>query len=578
MSGAIQKSELMSVLGRCRAPLVGIAAFSALVNVLMLTGSLFMLEVYDRVLPSRSVPTLVGLLVIAIVLFAFHATFEIIRGRLLVRIGHYLDRILGPRVFGLSLTLQCRGKPGTDAAQPVRDLDTIRSFWSGAAPVAVFDLPWVPFYLAICFAFHPLIGLTTLAGAAVLVALTVLTEILGRSPLRAAAEHATHRSRLTDGALRNAEVMAAMGMASTLTNRRNAASDAFLAQSQKASDLTGGIGSAGRVLRMLLQSLVLAVGALLVIRQEASAGIIIASSILTGRALAPIDLLLANWKGMVSARLAWTRLDAVLSHLPAQADTLELPRPKSLLAVEGLTIAAPGGQKAIVQDVSFSLRAGSILGVVGASGSGKTSLARALVGAWLPLRGSVKLDNAIIQQWSAERLGQIVGYLPQNAELMAGTIAENIGRFDPTARDDEIVAAAKAANVHDLIVSFPSGYDTQVGDASAALSAGQRQRIALARALFRDPFMVVLDEPNANLDTEGEQALAQALLAIRARGGVAVVVAHRTSVLAAADHVLVLERGAVRSFGPKDEVLGKGRREAPVGLQLKVVPPGAHTP
>jgi ATP-binding cassette subfamily C protein len=433
-------------------------------------------------------------------------------------------------------------------------------------------LPWVPLYLAVCFAFHPLIGLVAVGGAIVLVGLTLSTEFFSRKPIKTAAAHAASRNRLAEAGKRNAEVLTAMGMSDRLLARWRTVSADYLIQQKRANDVSNGFGTVGRVLRMMLQSAVLAVGAYLVIQQEASAGIIIASSILTGRALAPVDLAIANWKGFVSARLAWRRLDQLLDAVPVASTPLQLPTPCQSLAVEALAVAPPGTQKLTVQDVGFSVKAGSGLGIIGPSGSGKTTLARALVGVWRAQRGSVRFDSAMIEQWSSGDLGGFIGYLPQDVELMEGTIAENIARFDPQAADGAIVAAAKAAGVHELIVSFPAGYETPIGEQGSALSAGQRQRIALARALYGNPFLVVLDEPNSNLDAEGEDALTKALLGVRARGGIVVVVAHRASALAAVDHILVMTRGAQQGFGPKDEVLSRFGRREPPSAPFKVVP------
>ncbi len=386
------KSELRVALRSCAAASVGIGAFSGLVNLLMLTGPLFMLEVYDRVLPSRSMPTLVALAVLTAILFTFQALLDGTRGRLLVRIGNQLDCRLSPRVYDAVVRLRTR--PGSDGQQPVRDLDAVRAFLSGLGPTALFDLPWIPLYLAICFAFHPVIGVTALCGALVLVALTLLTELLSRHPVKAAAAHAAARSRLAESSRRNAEVITAMGMSERLLDRWLDIGRDYLAQQKSASDVTAGLGSAGRALRMALQSAVLGVGAYLVIHQEASAGIMIASSILAGRALAPIDLAIANWKGFIAARQSWRRLDDLFAAMPAPAKRLQLPAPARILAIEALGIAPPGAQKLVVHDVNFSLQAGSALGIVGPSASGKSSLVRAMVGVWPCARGCVRLDGA----------------------------------------------------------------------------------------------------------------------------------------------------------------------------------------
>jgi PrtD family type I secretion system ABC transporter len=564
------KSELRPALGSCKGAFVGIGAFSALINLLMLTSSLFMLEVYDRVLPSRSVPTLMALSIMAAILFTFQALLEITRGRLLVRIGSRLDGRLSPRVY--DAVVRMRSKPGTDGQQPVRDLDTIRGFMSSAGPNALFDLPWVPLYIVICFAFHTLIGVTALGGAIVLLGLTLLAESLSRRPVKAATAHAAARNRFAEASRRNAEVIMAMGMSERLLARWLDLGRDYVAQQKRASDVAGGLGSAGRALRTALQSAVLGVGAYLVIEQEATAGIIIASSILSGRALAPIDVAIANWKNFVSARQGWRRLDEVLVALPPAAARLELPPPAQALSLEALSVAPPGAKGVVVHDVQFTLKAGSALAVVGPSASGKSSLVRAIVGVWPVARGCVRLDGATIDQWTPATRGRHIGYLPQDVELFEGTIAQNIARFEQEAPAAAVIAAAKAAGVHDLIVNLPAGYETELGERGTALSAGQQQRIALARALYGEPFLVVLDEPNSNLDAEGEEALTKAILGVRARGGIVIIVAHRASALAAVDHVLAMVRGTQQAFGPKDEVVTKAvRRESNAPAPLKVV-------
>jgi ATP-binding cassette subfamily C protein len=567
------RSELAQALAACRGAFYGTAVISGMSNILMLTGAMFMLEIYDRVLPSRSMPTLVGLLVLAVTLFTALGVLDAIRGRILVRIGGSLDEALSGRVYDTLMRLPLRGGARSDGTQPLRDLDAVRSYLSGLGPVALFDLPWIPLYLAICFAFHPLIGLTALAGAIILIALTLLTEILMRAPTRAATEAAIVRSGLAEASRRNAEAVVAMGMAGRIAARWNEANRQYMRSQQEASDLGGGLGATSKVLRMMLQSGVLAVGAYLVINQEASAGIIIAGSILSARALAPVDLAIANWKGFVAARQSWHRLNRLLLASPAQSAPMQLQAPVHRLTVESASGAPPGVAKIVVQDVAFELEAGQGLGVIGPSGSGKSSLVRLLVGVWQPVRGNIRLDGAALDQWSQDALGRHIGYLPQDVELLAGTVAENISRFEPEADTAAVIAAAKIVGVHDLIVRLPSGYDTPIGEQGSALSAGQAQRVALARAFYRDPFLVVLDEPNSNLDSEGEEALTRAILSVRERKGIVVVVAHRPSAIAGVDRLLMMNMGRVQAIGPKDEVLSKVlQRPLAMPRPLKVVP------
>src|SRR5215218_872834 len=553
----VRRSELGDALRACRSAFIGVGAMSCMINLLYLTGSIFMLEVYDRVLPSRSIPTLVGLAILAAGLYIAQGSLDLIRGRILGRIGTSLDEALNARVFDTVVRLPLVMGGRNEGLQPLRDLDNIRSFLSSMGPGALFDLPWLPFYLAICFAFHVLIGVTALVGAIILVSLTIITEYLSRDPAREAMGLAARRNDLAASSRRNAEVLVAMGMSKRLTQRWSTANANYLAGNQRASDVAGGLGAVAKVLRMTLQSAVLAVGAYLVIHQEATAGIIIAGSILSARALAPVDLAIAHWKSFVAARQSWHRLTRLLEQMPAQTMPTQLQAPTSRLSVEGIAMVPPGDQRLIVQDITFALEAGNGLGVIGPSGSGKSSLIRALVGVWQPVRGKVRLDGAALDQWSSDMLGRHIGYLPQDVELFAGTVAQNITRFDPDAKSDAIIAAAKEAGVHELVLRMPDGYETQIGEGGVALSAGQRQRVALARALYRDPFLVVLDEPNSNLDAEGDRALTEAMMKVRARGGIVVVVAHRRSALASVDQVLAMAQGRLQIVGPKDEVLSK---------------------
>src|SRR5476649_2143525 len=401
----VRRSELGEALRACRSAFIGVGIMSCMINLLYLTGSIFMLEVYDRVLPSRSVPTLVGLAILAGGLYVAQGVLDLIRGRILIRIGTALDETLNARVFETVVRLPLLVGGRNEGLQPLRDLDNVRSFLSSMGPGAFFDLPWLPFYLAICFAFHVIIGLTALIGAIILVTLTVVTEFMSRAPAREAMGLAARRNDIAATSRRNAEVLVAMGMSGRLTRRWNEINENYLAGNQRASDVAGGLGAVAKVMRMILQSAVLGVGAYLVIHQEATAGIIIAGSILSARALAPVDLAIAHWKGFVAARQSWYRLNALLGSLPAQSEAMRLQSPSSRLSVENVSIVPPGDQKIIVQDVSFALEAGNGLGIIGPSGSGKSSLVRSLVGVWQPMRGKVRLDGAALDQWSSDILG-----------------------------------------------------------------------------------------------------------------------------------------------------------------------------
>jgi len=567
----VRRSELGDALRACRSAFIGVGAMSCMINLLYLTGSLFMLEVYDRVLPSRSVPTLVGLVILAGGLYVAQGILDLIRGRILVRVGTALDESLNARVFDTVVRLPLIVGGRNDGLQPLRDLDNVRSFLSSMGPGAFFDLPWLPFYLAICFAFHVLIGLTALVGAVILITLTIVTEYMSRAPAREAMGLAARRNDLASSGRRNAEVLVAMGMSGRLTRRWSEANQNYLAGNQRASDVAGGLGAIAKVMRMTLQSAVLAVGAYLVIHQEATAGIIIAGSILSARALAPVDLAIAHWKGFVAARQSWHRLNGLLESLPAQAPPTLLQSPSKRLSVETVSIVPPGDQKVIVQDVTFALEAGNGLGIIGPSGSGKSSLVRALVGVWQPFRGKVRLDGAALDQWSSDVLGRHIGYLPQDVELFGGTVAQNICRYDPDASSESIIAAAKEAGVHQMIIKMRDGYDTQIGEQGTSLSAGQAQRVALARALYGDPFLIVLDEPNSNLDTEGDEALTRAVRAARERGAIVVVVAHRPIGIEGVDQLLVLKDGRMQAFGPKETVLGQVLQRVAPPPPIKIV-------
>jgi PrtD family type I secretion system ABC transporter len=561
------RSEISAFLGSCRRIFWALAGFSGLSNLLMLTGSFFMLQVYDRVLPGGSIPTLVALLFLATVLYAFQGGLDLVRNRISARVGRYFDERLGLRVFDSLVRLPLKTRGDGDGMQPLRDLDQVRSFLSGGGPIALFDLPWMPIYLGICFLFHFWIGVTALIGGLSLVAITVLTETRTRGPAKASSRLAVLRSALAAEGRRNAEVLQAMGMRRQAAQRWQAINVKYLAAHETASDVASGLGGLSKIFRSFLQSLVLAVGAVLVINQESTAGIIIAGSILTARALAPVETAIANWKGFVAARQSGQRLDQLLELLPKEKEPLALPAPTEAFVVEQLHVAAPNSEKLIVSDVSFQLRKGQAVGIIGPSGAGKSTLARALVGVWPRLRGRIKLDNAALDQWSSEALGKHIGYLPQDVELFEGSIAVNIARFDLKATPDAVLEAARIAGVHDLILSFPEGYSTQIGEGGMSLSAGQRQRIGLARAFYGNPFLIVLDEPTSNLDSEGEAALTEAIVNVRRRGGIVVVVAHRPKALEGVDHVLVVGDGRVQSFGPKDEVL-KTVLRTPVPLKV----------
>ena len=455
MSGSAHPSNL-NVLSSCRNAFIGVAVLSGLINILYLSGSLYMMEVYDRVLASRSIPTLVGLSIIVVVLYSFQGLFDLIRGRILVRVAGVLDEDLSQPVFRGLLLAPLRGRGSADGQQPLRDLDQVRTFLASGGPAALFDLPWMPLYLFIAFAFHPWIGVTALSGALLLVSITILTEVLTRKAARETVGAGSARNTLSEAGRRNAEVVHAMGMAGRLGQRWGEANGRLMALQRKTSDVAGGFAALSKILRMMLQSAVLGVGAYLVIDGQATGGIMIASSILVGRALAPVELAIANWKNFVTARQGWRRLKEALSMSAARPRPMRLPAPHAVLSVEAAASGAPGGQRLLVHEVTFQLNAGTGLGVIGPSASGKSSLARMLVGVWPTLRGKVRLDGAALEQWDSEELGASIGYLPQDVELFAGTVAQNIARFSAQADPDLVLAAAKAADVHELILRLPT--------------------------------------------------------------------------------------------------------------------------
>ncbi|WP_189350633.1 type I secretion system permease/ATPase [Mesorhizobium sp. M1E.F.Ca.ET.045.02.1.1] len=553
----------------CAPGLLGVGLFSAVTNILALTGSLYMLQVYDRVLPSQSVPTLVGLTVGMLGLYAAYGLLDFVRLRLLVRIASRLYRNLHQRAFAVSVLLPLKAGREADRVDPLRDLDHLRGFLSGSGPTVIFDAPWIPFYLLIIYMLHPSLGVLATVGALAVVALTAVAEILGRRPARLTSEAMISQRALAESGRRNAEVVQAMGLSSRLARRWSDMVHGYLLYQERLSDIIGGTSSLSKALRMALQSSVLGLGAYLVIGGEASPGVIIASSILLGRALAPVDAAIANWKGFLTTRHSYFQLKATFDAFENPTEPMELPRPQTRLTVERLTVAPPGAPKPTVLDVNFQLSSGAGMAIVGPSGSGKTTLVRALVGAWRPLHGKVRLDGASLDQWNPHSLGAHIGYLPQDVELFDGTVADNISRFGGKSDPKGVLAAARAAGVYSMIMHLPEGFQTRIGEGGRALSAGQRQLIGLARALYGEPFLVVLDEPNSNLDVEGDAALAGAILAVRQRGGIVIVVAHRPSALTNIDQVLVLTNGMVRSFGSREEVLASVARASS---------PAAHRP
>lgn len=551
---------------------------SGLINILALTGSFYMLQIYDRALTSGSVPTLLALSGIAIGLYVFQGMFDILRSQILIRVGAQIDRKIAPLAHTVAVDMPRFGFSTAEALERGRDVDTVRGFLGGQGPIALFDLPWMPIFLVFVYILHPYLGALCLGGAVILTVLTIIAEIRTRHWTSSTHQAIVTRNAIADSNARNADILKAMGFAGRAVARFSRANDEHLDLQTRTNDISGTFGAISRVLRMLLQSAVLGLGALLTIQGELTAGAIIAASIASARALAPVDLAIGNWKGVVAARAAYERLKETVVALAEAPEPMPLPPPKATLKVEGITVAAPSSGRVLLSDVGFELKAGQALGVIGPSGGGKTTLVKALTGVWPLVRGSIRLDEAELSHRDDETLGRCIGYLPQEVALLDATIQENIARLDEEADATVVIEASTAAGVHEMILRMPDGYLTELGPFGASLSGGQRQRLGLARALYGNPFMIVLDEPNSNLDGEGEAALTAAILAVRQRGGIAIVIAHRPSALAAVDLVAVVQNGRMTAFGPKDEIIGGGSARRETAAQAQQAGPTSHRP
>jgi ATP-binding cassette, subfamily C, bacterial len=554
---AIRSPDLAAAFDGFRGAVLAVSVISGIINLLALTGSLYMLQIYDRVLSSHSVPTLVSLSVLMFVLYGFYGVLDLLRNQASGRAAVLFDRRIAGPVQAVVVNLPLKGASRSAAQQPMRDVDTIRAFFANGGPVAFLDLPWMPLYLAFVFLLHPLLGFICFSGMLLLVLLTFLTEWLSRNEVQASARADAARKAIADANARNAETLQAMGFVNRAVDRFEKVNQSYLALQTKASDVTSQLTAVSKFLRLTLQSAILGLGAYLTLRGELTGGAIIAASITTSRALAPVEQVIAHWRNFMAARQSYDRLSKTLDRFPAVHRPLTLPAPVERLALENATVCVPGTERAVLFNVSLELRRGQAVAVIGPSAAGKSSLARAITGVWPLARGSIRLDGAELRSWSPDELGRHIGYLPQDVTLFEGTIAENICRLEDEQDSHAIIAAAKAAGVHDMILHLPNGYETNVGPDGSALSAGQRQRVALARALFRDPFLVVLDEPNSNLDAEGESALSAAIQSVRDRDGIVLVIAHRPSALNTVDHVAMINAGQLSAFGPKDEVLKK---------------------
>lgn len=552
------QDELRTALQASRNSFLFAGLFSLFINLLMLVPALYMLQVYDRVLASSSAPTLLMLTILVVGLFAIMGALELLRARILVRVSARLDMLLNVRLFTAMFDAKLRDGRGA-GSQPIDDLTNLRQFLTGNGLFAFFDAPWMPIYIAVLFLMHPWFGWFAIGGALILFIVAAANELTTREPLGKANAVAIGARNYLGGNLRNAEALEAMGMLPNVQRRWFARHQEVLKLQALASDRAGLLANISKVLRVTLQSLILGLGAYLVILQVSTPGIMIAASILLGRAFAPVDMLIGGWKGFLSARSAYKRLHDLLRAIPERPRFMSLPPPDGSLMVDGVLAAPPGSNVPVLRGIRFEVAPGEVVGIIGPSAAGKSSLARVVLGIWPIAAGKVRLSGADIGHWNREELGPYIGYLPQDIELFDGTVSENIARFgeiDP----EQVVAAAQRAQVHDMILRLPKGYDTPVGDSGAVLSGGQRQRIGLARAMYGKPVLVVLDEPNSNLDDQGEAALVKAIAQLKADGATVLIITHRPSILGSVDKIIVLRDGLVDVFGPRDEVLAQFAR------------------
>jgi len=564
------RSELDEILWSLRRFFLIAGVFTFFVNALMLVPSLYMMQVYDRVLNSRNEMTLLMITLITLGMYALLGGFEWIRSQLLVRSSIRLDSLLNDRVFNAAFTAALRGEGG-NPAQALADMTNLRQFLTGNGLFAFFDAPWAPIYLIVICLLSPWLGLFSLAGGLILVALTWLTEKITQKPLTSANTAGLSANNFANNNLRNAEVIEAMGMLPSIKKRWYIKHSESLALQQLASDRAGSIGATTRFFRLSQQSLILGLGALLVIEDQLSPGGMIAASILMGRILAPVEQIIGVWKNLITARASYERLQKLLATIPASAPSMQLPPPKGKIALENVVAMAPNTKTVILRGINAAISAGEVIGIIGPSASGKSTLARLLVGIWPAMSGKVRLDGVDIFTWNKTEVGPYIGYLPQDVELFEGTIAENIARFADIDAE-KVVRAAQRAGVHDMILHFPNGYDTPIGPGGGFLSGGQRQRIGLARAIYGDPVLVVLDEPNSNLDDIGEQALVRAVLDLKEQGSTVIVITHRTNIVSVVDKLMLLRDGALQLFGPRNEVVAALAQTAQAGKPTGAVP------
>lgn len=552
----VHENSLQAALKACKGSFISVGIFSLFVNALMLVPTFYMLQVYGRVVTSGSIPTLVMLTIIMTILVVTMGALELVRSRIMVRVSTKLDVLLSRSVYRASFK-RALDSGGMDAsAQPLNDLTGLRQFMTGNGLFAFFDAPWLPIYIAVMFMFHPWYGWVAIGSAIILLCLAALNEKMTGKALAEANKENISANLYTTKNLRNAEVIESMGMLNTLIHRWSGRQKNVLMLQSVASDKGGAIASISKTFRMLIQSLILGLGAYLAVNHEISAGLVIAGSVLLGRALAPIDLIIGSWKGFISARSQYNRLNDILDKQQGEPERMSLPAPEGHVNVENIIVTPPGSRAPVIKGISFAVPAGFVVGVIGPSASGKSTLARALLGIWVPQHGVVRLDGADISSWDKSELGPYIGYLPQDIELFEGSISENIARFsDVDAK--KVVLAAKTAGVHEMILQLADGYDTIIGSEGANLSGGQRQRIGLARAIYGTPRLIILDEPNSNLDEVGEKALAVAIQQLKAAGSTVFVITHRTSILTQLDRLLVMNNGTISMYGPREQVMAE---------------------
>ena len=558
------KSKIVrEALRACRRYFLFAAVFSLAINLLYLASPLYMLQIYDRVVTSGSETTLVMLTLVLLAAFLALAGLDLVRAAILTRASARLDRLLSARILAASVEIPSQG---ASQSQPIRDFDTFRQVITGSGVHALFDLPWSPIYIGVIFLLHPWLGFFALGSSLILIAMAVLNEYMVRAPLKQANDLATANYNFTEMSLRNAEVIRAMGMIEGLVRRWGRDRGMALRRQGQASDRAALMSGMIRFLRLTMQSLILGLGAYLVIERQITGGSMFAASLLLGRGLQPVEQIVGLWRSLVLARAALGRVEKLLDGGAQGERSFNLPKPTGKIAVEQLTFAIPNLQKVLLRDISFKLEAGEALGIVGPSGAGKSTLARHLAGIMQPSRGTVRLDGADMTQWGREALGDHIGYLPQDIELFSDSVAANIGRFK-TDVDREVIEAARLAGVHEMIIRLPQGYETQIGEGGAVLSGGYRQRIALARAVFGTPNLIVLDEPSSNLDSDGDRALAECALELKRRGSTVIIVSHRPSTLANVDKILLLRDGGVEAFGMRNEIVALlNQRAAPIAV------------